>query len=110
MGTVSDAQAKAAANNDPAESEGEGAPTDTAPETRPNLYCLDASHAGQLVTVDRFFRYDPPEGEENAAPLCTVCTDANGKPKRVSAAALEYDDSGEPVIPANLVALGERIQ
>ncbi len=110
MGTVSDAQAKAAASNDPAETEGEGTPVDTSPETRPNLYCLDHGHASQLVTTDRFFRYDPPEGEENAAPLCTSCTDANGKPKRVSACELEYDDNGEPVIPASLVALGERIQ
>lgn len=74
--------------------------------------------AGQLITVDQGPGL-PAVPVTSTCPVCPVCTvkgaasidPLTGQPRevRVSAIPLEYNEAGEPVIPAAILALAARI-
>lgn len=87
-----------------------------------NYYCLEPSHASDLISEQRFFFYDHPvvakvKGPEGRTvnvlaqdcPVCDTCVDRLGQPKQVSAVPVDYDEDDNPVIPAGILALAERL-
>lgn len=115
------ARAKAAAAGQPEAPVEE--PEQAAPsgEQVPNHYCLEARHAAELISEERFFYFEQPlkkvrqpngdfvEVPAGVCPVCPVCKDRNGQPRQVSAAEVEYDDQGRPLIPSTLLVLSDRI-
>jgi hypothetical protein len=103
----------------------------------PNMYCQDKRHASRLVTVERFFRWDgerdakgqlimvdqgvgqPALPVTSTCPICPVCTakeqtnidplTGQPRPARVSCVPLEYDEQGNPLIPASVLSIAARI-
>jgi len=113
--TLADAQAKADAD---AKAKVKPADTSKTPfvPTVPDphgdyefFYCLSSSHPGatDLVADERRIfavKINPKTGPLTGPPFCPVCQ------KQVNATLIyEFDDQGEPQIPASIVALGERL-
>ena len=71
------------------------------PESQtPNLYCLSQKHSPSLLTEERFFFWDLGQP---GCPICPVCK------IEVEAQFVGYNAKGQPQIPANLLALQQRI-
>jgi hypothetical protein len=73
--------------------------TSTPKAQTPTYYCLENSHDPRLLTEARMFYFDVNAG----CPVCPTCN------RQVSAQLVGYNPKGEPQIPANLMALAERI-
>lgn len=85
---------------DQADSGGDPSPATDQQSALPNYYCLANTHDPRMLTENRFFYWDPADP---GCPTCPVCN------RQVQAQSLSYNAKGQPVIPANLLALADRI-
>lgn len=75
-------------------------PSSQTPEPTSNMYCLSSAHDPRMLTENRFFYWD--QNDPNC-PVCPVCQ------RQVQAQFCGINAKGQPTIPANLLALSERI-